>query len=57
MTAKERPYLPIAIGFYLLGLPLWGIALYAATRAEAWTDAISGAVLVVCGLLLHWRAR
>ena len=57
MSAKDRPYLPIAVGFYLLGLPLFGVAFFASSRAEAWTDAVVGAVLLACGLALHWREK
>ncbi len=53
----ERPYLPIAIGFYLLGLPLWGVAAFAKTRAESWTYLLVGGVLIAIGLVLHRRSK
>jgi len=57
MKPIERPYLPIAIGFYLLGAPLLGLALLGSGgRAAVWTNAVMGTVLVVLGALLHRRS-
>lgn len=53
----ERPYLPIAVGFYLLGLPLWGLAPFAERSAETWTYLAVGGVLIAAGALLHGRSR
>jgi len=53
--APGRPYLPIAVGFYLLGLPLFAVAAFAASATEAWTNAAVGAVLVGLGAVLHRR--
>lgn len=54
--AGERPYLPMAIGFHLLALPLF-VAIFLADGATGrFTDALSGLALVAIGLLLQ-RAR
>jgi hypothetical protein len=49
---KPRPYFPIAIGFYLLALPLAVAALFLG-GAGAWVNAAAAAMLVVLGALLH----
>lgn len=52
---KPRPYLPIAIGFYLLALPLAVAALFVrgGGSAGAWVNGAAAAMLVALGLLLH----
>lgn len=53
----ERPYLPIAIGFYLLALPLFIAVFLAKEAAGAVTNAAAGGTLLALGALVHWRSR
>lgn len=56
-TSEVRPFRPIAIGFYLLALPLLVAIFLAEAPSGRWTNGIAAAVMVVCGLLLDRRAR
>lgn len=55
--SRASPYLPIAVGFYLLALPLVVAIFLAESRAGGWTNGIAAAVMVACGLLLQRRPR
>ncbi len=57
MTDTERPYLPIAVGFYLLALPLAVAVFLAGSAAGAWTNGIAASVMLGLGLLRHRFAR
>jgi hypothetical protein len=48
--------MPIAVGFYLLALPLFVAVLLADTAIGRWTNIAVGAVMVLLGLVLH-RSR
>jgi len=49
------PYRPIAVGFFLLALPLW-VAVFLADRAAgAWTNAVAAAVMTGLGVLVARR--
>ncbi len=47
----SRPYQPMAIGFYLLALPLFVAIFLARDSAGRWTNALSGLALIGIG----WR--
>lgn len=52
MNSKSpRPYLPIAIGFYLLALPLAAAAILASSGF--WVNGAAAATLALLGFLLH----
>jgi hypothetical protein len=54
----ERPYLPMAIGFHLLALPMFVAILLANDAVGRWTNAIAGVALVAIGVVLQrMRAR
>ncbi len=55
MPETDRPYLPIAIGFYLLAVPLVVSVFLAERPAGAWTNAIAGLVMVALGFALQRR--
>jgi hypothetical protein len=55
--AAPNPVLPIAIGFYLLSLPLWIGALRSPDARGAIANASAGALFVLAGLLIHRRGR
>ncbi len=57
MTEQEAPYLPIAIGFYLLSLPLVVAIFLAEGAAGAWTNAIAALIFCALGLSLQRKAR
>jgi hypothetical protein len=56
-VASERPYLPMAVGFHLLALPLFVAIFLAKDSVGRVTDAVCGLVLVGLGLLLQRRRR
>jgi len=51
---KPRPYLPIAVGFYLLALPLAVAALFGGPGS--WVNWAAAATLLGLGLLLHRKS-
>ena len=53
----QNPILPIAIGFYLLSLPLWVAVALAPTPTGKWTNGAAAALLLVLGGLTHARRR
>ncbi len=53
----SSPYAPIAIGFWLLALPLVIAIFLADSRAGAWTNGIAAAVMVLLGLMVGVRRR
>jgi hypothetical protein len=57
MPDTQNPYLPIAIGFHLLALPLLVAIFLADSRAGGWTNGIAAGVMILCGLLLQRRPR
>ncbi len=57
MTEQEAPYLPIAVGFYLLALPMLIAVILAETVAGAWTNGIAAAVFALLGFTLQRKAR
>jgi len=50
---SERPYLPMAIGFHLLALPLFIAIALASDRTERIANALSGLALVAAGVVLQ----
>jgi len=57
MNETRSPYLPIAIGFYLLALPLVVAVFLAGSAAGAWTNGIAAFVMMALGALLQRRGR
>ena len=57
MQASPSPYLPIALGFYLLAVPLVIAIFLADSTAGGWTNGIAAAVMLVCGRLLQGGQR
>jgi hypothetical protein len=57
VTEQEAPYLPIAIGFYLLALPMLVSVFLAEAPAGAWTNGIAALVFAALGLALQRKAR
>ncbi len=57
MTEQEAPYLPIAIGFYLLAVPLVIAIFLAEGPAGAWTNGFGALLFCGLGILLHRKAR
>lgn len=57
MPESSSPYVPIAVGFYLLALPLVVAIFLADSTAGGWTNGIAAAVMVACGALLQRRSR
>lgn len=57
MQANQSPYLPIAVGFYLLAVPLVVAIFLADSAAGGWTNGIAAAVMLVCGRLLQGGRR
>ena len=55
-SRPSNPYRPIAVGFYLLALPLFVAVLLADSAAGRWTNIAVGAVMVFLGFILH-RSR
>jgi hypothetical protein len=51
----QNPILPIAVGFYLLSLPLWVAVFLAQDASGKWTNAVAASLMVGLGLLLHRR--
>jgi hypothetical protein len=56
-SPQRNPYRPIAVGFFLLALPLFVAIGLADTAAGRWTNAGVGGLLVFLGLLLFGRGR
>ena len=56
-TSDTRPFRPIAIGFYLLALPLLVAIFLADAPSGRMTNGIAACVMVGCGLLLDRRVR
>jgi hypothetical protein len=54
MTGSS-PYAPVAVGFWLLALPLIVSIFLADSRAGAWTNGIAAAVMVTLGFLVAAR--
>jgi hypothetical protein len=54
---SENPYLAIAVGFYLLALPLVVSSVLAETTPARVTTAVAAAVFIGLGLLLQVRYR
>ena len=53
----SRPYMPIAVGFYLLALPFFVAAVFLSdTDAVLYTNISAGGVMAALGVMLHWRA-
>lgn len=57
MTEQEAPYLPIAIGFYLLALPMLVAVFLAEGPAGAWTNGLAAAIFALLGFSLQRKAR
>ena len=57
MAEPVSPHLPIAVGFYLLALPLVVAIFLADSTAGGITNGIAAAVMVLCGALLQRRAQ
>ena len=51
--ASERPYLPMAIGFHLLALPLFVAIFLADSTVGRVIDASAGVALIAAGLVLQ----
>lgn len=49
------PYRPIAVGFFLLSLPLWVSVFLAGSSAGMWTNAAAGALMTGLGALVLRR--
>ncbi len=56
-SGDPAPVLPIAIGFYLLSLPLWIGILLSADATGAWANAGAAALMVALGGVIQWRGR
>lgn len=56
MNVTDRPYLPIAIGFHLLALPLLVAIFIEPDTTGRITNGIAALVMVGLGLLLQRRA-
>jgi len=54
---SENPYLAIAVGFYLLALPLVVSSFLAETTPGRVTTGVAAAVFIGLGLLLQVRYR
>lgn len=52
-----RPYRPIAVGFYLLSLPLWLAVFLAGDRTGRWTNGLAAALFLALGFLLDRKRR
>ena len=53
----SRPYMPIAVGFYLLALPFFVAAvLLSETDTVLCINLGAGALMALLGALAHWRA-
>ena len=50
---RENPYLPIAVGFFLLAIPMI-VALFLVEDGRT-TIAVVAAVMLFFGLILSWR--
>ena len=57
MTEQEASYLPIAIGFYLLALPLIVAIFVTDSPAGAWTNGLGALLFCVLGLVLQRKTR
>lgn len=53
MNAIDRPYLPIAVGFHLLAVPLVVAILIEPSTVGRVTNGIAAAVMIGLGLLLQ----
>lgn len=54
MSDVSNPYQPIAVGFFLLALPLLVTIWIAEGAAGRWTNGVAAGVMLLCGALL-WR--
>jgi hypothetical protein len=54
---EPDPILPIAIGFYLLALPLWVAIALAPTPTGRWTNAAAALLLSLLGVATQLRRR
>lgn len=54
---ESNPVLPIAIGFYLLSIPLWIGILLSRESSGALANAGAAAVMVALGLWIQRRGR
>ena len=54
---KSSPYTPIAVGFWLLALPLLLAIFLADSAAGAWTNGIAAAVMLLLGVLVRFGGR
>ena len=52
---QADPYRPIAVGFFLLSLPLWVAVFLAESSAGMWTNAAAAAVMTGLGALVFRR--
>ncbi len=52
-ASRERPYLPMAIGFHLLALPLFVAVFLAQGGAGRWANGLCGLAMVAVGLVLQ----
>ena len=57
MTLSDRPYLPIAIGFYLLALPLLVAIAIEPDFTGRITNGIAATVMLALGFALQRRSR
>lgn len=49
--------MPIAVGFYLLALPLVVAIFLAEGAVGQWTNAAAAVVMIGCGFAVHRRAK
>lgn len=52
----DATVMPIAIGFYLLAVPLVVAIFLAETAAGRWTNVVAAVVMLLCGVLVHRKA-
>lgn len=50
--SRDDTYRPIAVGFFLLSLPLWISVALAENSAGMWTNAAAAAVMTGLGVLV-----
>ena len=50
---RHSAYTPIAVGFWLLSLPLWLSVFLSDSAAGSWTNGIAASVMVLLGLLVR----
>ncbi len=52
----DRTVMPIAVGFYLLAVPLLVAIVISDNAAGRWTNAIAAAVMIGLGVAVHRRS-